>query len=193
MKEIIIATNNKGKLIEFNQLLNKYGIKAIGLEAIGFNEDIVEDGNTFKENALIKAQTIFKLYNKPVLADDSGLCVKALDNAPGIYSARYMGLDTFDEKMDYILNRLDDERDAFFNCTLCLYTSSSVYYFEGVLDGVISKQKQGSNGFGYDPIFIPNNFDVTLAQIDSNVKNEISHRGNAINLLMEFLNENNIF
>ncbi|MFI3251522.1 MAG: RdgB/HAM1 family non-canonical purine NTP pyrophosphatase [bacterium] len=193
MHEIIIATSNKGKLKEFNEILNKYNIKCIGLEELCYADEIVEDGLTFKENAFIKGKTIFELFNKPVLSDDSGLCVKALNNAPGIHSARYMNLDSFDEKMDYILEQLHEQRDAFFNCTLCLYTSENVYYFEGILNGIISKEKNGTNGFGYDPIFIPNGYEKTLAQLDSNEKNNISHRSEATKLLLNFLNENNIF
>lgn len=194
MNEIIIATNNKGKLKEFNEILNEYNIKCLGLEDIGFNDDIVEDGATFKGNALIKAKTIFDYTNKPVVSDDSGLCVTSLNNAPGIHSARYMNLETFDEKMDYIINQLiNKEKDAHFNCTLCLYTKNEIYYFEGLLNGKISNEKMGKNGFGYDPIFIPNNYTQTLAQLDSKTKNNISHRNNAIKKLMDFLSENNIF
>ncbi|MFI3329845.1 MAG: RdgB/HAM1 family non-canonical purine NTP pyrophosphatase, partial [bacterium] len=178
---------------EFNEILNKYNIKCLGLNDLNYNDDIIEDGTTFKENALIKAKTVFEIYNKPVLSDDSGLCVKALDNAPGIYSARYMNLDTFEEKMDYILSRLTEQRNAHFNCTLCLYTKDNQYYFEGILDGSIDYKQTGSNGFGYDPIFIPTGYDVSLANLSSETKNKISHRNNAIEKLLEFLNENNIF
>lgn len=194
MKEIIIATNNKSKLKEFNEILNEYNIKCLGLFDINFTDDIIEDGTTFKENAFIKAKTIFDITNKPVLADDSGLCVIELNNAPGIYSARYMGFNSFDEKMDYIINQIKDKNtDAFFNCTLCLYTQNDVYYFEGILNGNISLEKKGENGFGYDPVFIPNNYDKTLAQLNSDIKNKISHRSEAIKKLINFLNENNIF
>lgn len=193
MKEIIIATHNLGKLNEFNKILNKYNIKCIGLHELNYNEDIVEDGTTFQENAFIKAKTIFNIFNKPVLADDSGLCVKSLNNEPGIYSARYRNLNSFDEKMDYILNNIKEDRSAFFNCTLCLYTKDDVYYFEGILNGNISTYKLGENGFGYDPIFIPNNYSISLAQLESNEKNNISHRSEAIKKLMVFLNEKNIF
>lgn len=193
MKEIIIATHNLGKLNEFNKILNKYNIKCIGLHELNYNEDIVEDGTTFQENAFIKAKTIFNIFNKPVLADDSGLCVKSLNKEPGIYSARYRNLNSFDEKMDYILNNIKEDRSAFFNCTLCLYTKDDVYYFEGILNGNISTYKLGENGFGYDPIFIPNNYSISLAQLESNEKNNISHRSEAIKKLMVFLNEKNIF
>lgn len=194
MREIIVATSNLGKLKEFNEIFNVYNIKCIGLSELNYFDDIVEDGSTFQENALIKAKTIFNKFNKPVLSDDSGLCVKALNNAPGIHSARYMNLNSFDEKMDYILKKIENEnRDAFFNCTLCLYTNEKQVFFEGILEGEISFDKNGVNGFGYDPIFIPNGFDKTLAQLDSNTKNRISHRSNAIEKLLGFLNENNIF
>ncbi len=194
MNEIIIATSNKGKLKEFNEILNKFNIKVLGLNDINYNDEIIENGLTFKENACIKAKTIFEYTNKPVIADDSGLCVKALNNAPGIHSARYMNLDSFEEKMDYILDKIkDNDRTAFFNCTLCLYTKNDVYYFEGFLNGSLSMTRLGENGFGYDPIFIPNNYRNTLAQLDSTTKNNISHRNDAIKKLMVFLNENNIF
>ncbi len=193
MKEIIVATHNLGKLKEFNEILNVYGIKCLGLNDINYHEEIIEDGTTFKENALIKAKTIFNIYNKPVLADDSGLCIKALNNEPGIYSARYMNLDSFEEKMNYILTKLSTERSAFFNCTLCLYTSNKEYYFEGFLNGTIDTKLSGTNGFGYDPFFIPENFNISLANLPSETKNSISHRNDAIKKLIGFLNETNIF
>lgn len=193
MKEIIIATNNNGKLKEFNKILNKFDIKCLGLKDINFTDEIVEDKETFKENALIKAKSLYEFCGKPVIADDSGICVDALNNQPGVYSARYMNLETFDEKMNYILNRIDKNRKAFFNCTICLYNGKEEYYFEGILNGTISAKQLGSNGFGYDPIFIPNDFNQTLAQLNDDIKNSISHRKQAIDKLMEFLNETNIF
>ncbi len=195
MKEIILATQNEGKLKEFNQILNPLNIKCIGLNELNYFDDIVEDGNTFEENALIKANTIYKLFKKPVLADDSGLCVKALNNEPGIYSARYKNLNTFEEKMNSIINQLENtnNKDAFFNATLALVTKDSQYIFNGIMEGTISSVIKGGNGFGYDPIFIPNGYNETLAQLDKEVKNNISHRRNAINKLVDFLNENNIF
>lgn len=195
MKEIIIATQNVGKLKEFNDILNPYGIKCIGLNELNYFEDIIEDGNTFEENALIKANTIFGKFKKPVIADDSGLCVKALNNEPGIYSARYKNLNSFEEKMNSILTQLEtkDNKEAYFNATLALVTNTSNYIFEGIMEGTINNEIQGENGFGYDPIFIPNTYNKTLAQLTKEEKNKISHRRKAIDKLLEFLNENNIF
>lgn len=195
MREIIIATQNEGKLKEFNDILNKYNIKCIGLHELNYFDDIVEDGNTFEENALIKAKTIFKLFNKPVIADDSGLCVKALNNEPGIYSARYKNLNTFEEKMNSILNQLEckENKEAYFNATLALVTKDNQYIFEGIMNGHISTEILGDKGFGYDPIFIPKDYNETLAQMGKEEKNKISHRRKAIDKLLELLNENNIF
>lgn len=193
MNEIIIATHNNGKLKEFEEIFKKYNIKCISLSDLNFNEEIIEDGDTFKENALIKAKTIFDKFNKPVISDDSGLCIKALNNEPGIFSARYMNLDSFDEKMDYILSKLTEQRSAFFNCTICLYNKEGYNFFEGILEGQISVDKNGQNGFGYDPIFIPNGYNETLACLNSDVKNKISHRAKGIKKLMEYFNESNIF
>lgn len=193
MKEIIIATNNKSKLKEFNEILNKFNIKCLGLDDINYNFDIIEDGNTFKENALIKAKTVFEFCSKPVLADDSGLCIDSLNNEPGIYSARYKNLNSFEEKMNYILNTISTNRKAFFNCTLCLYTNDNIYYFEGILNGNISYSITGDNGFGYDPIFIAEGYNETLAQLSYDEKNIISHRSKAVRKFVGFINENNIF
>ncbi len=193
MKEIILATHNDGKLKEFNEILNPLNIKCLGLKELDYYDDIIEDGNTFEENALIKARIIYERFNKPVLADDSGLCIKQLNNEPGIYSARYMNLETFKLKMEYILDKMNNvDREAFFNCTLVLKTSEE-FVFEGIMEGSISNGILGDNGFGYDPIFIPNGYDKTLAQLSNEVKNKISHRKNAIDKLLEYLNENNIF
>ncbi len=193
MKEIIIATHNDGKLKEFKYVLKKYNINCIGLSDLNFYEDIIEDGSTFEENALIKAKYIYDIYKKPVLSDDSGLCISALNNEPGIYSARYKGLETFEEKMNYILSKISSDRSAYFTCTLCLYTHDNISYFEGRLSGEIDYKITGANGFGYDPFFIPNNYNESLACLSSEEKNNISHRSEAIRKFAEYLNEKNIF
>lgn len=191
MKELIIATTNKHKLEEFKKIISDY--KVLSLADIGFSDEIIENGKTFEENAVIKAETVCKKIGKPVIADDSGLEIYALNNEPGIYSARYLGSDTpYEEKNNIILERMKDvpkgERGARFIC--CIAVSKPDGYtdvFRGVFEGEIAYRSSGKNGFGYDPIFFLPEYNKTSAEIEPDEKNKISHRGKALKKLTEAL------
>ncbi len=190
MKTVVIATNNKGKLQEFKSLFPNVNIK--GLADLGFTDTIIEDGNTFKENALIKARKIAKAYNSIVIADDSGLEVKALNGEPGIKSARYASEHNDalnNEQLIKNLNGITDRR-ARFVCALCIYFPNDDYRLvEEYCYGLIVDEAKGSNGFGYDPHFYSLDLHKTLAEASMNEKNKISHRAKALRKLKELLNE----
>jgi len=187
--ELIFASHNENKVREIAELIgNKYMVKS--LSTIGFNTEIEENGNTLTENALIKARTIYQATNKNCFADDTGLLVEALNNEPGVYSARYAGLQKdANDNMDLLLKNLApfDNKNANFNTVIALILNGQEYLFEGSLFGKIIPNKIGTNGFGYDPIFMPNKYDITLAQMDLQEKNKISHRALAFNKMVDFL------
>lgn len=188
--KVILASNNKGKIKEFKEILANFNIEVLSLKDINFNEEIIEDGETFEENALIKAKTIYDRYHLPVIADDSGLCVDYLNGEPGIYSARYHGLEDEKDRIRLILEMLKDtkERNAHFHCSIVFYISNDNYHhFPGEVYGSLDYEMKGSNGFGYDVIFIPNGYTQTFGQLDTSIKNEISHRANALKLFVRFL------
>ena len=187
-KEIIIASHNPGKVKEINILLNDIGIKAFPISLFSDIEPI-ENGNSFAENALIKARNARQLSNKTSLADDSGLCVDALDGAPGIYSARWAGVEKdFDLAMSLIEEKLQgiDNKKAYFICALAIVNEKNEeYVFEGKINGTLTFPKKGKRGFGYDPIFIPENHTITFGEMAPNEKDLISHRGVAFKKLKE--------
>ncbi|MCF3941913.1 XTP/dITP diphosphatase [Oceanobacillus alkalisoli] len=191
MKEIIIATRNQGKVKEFIDFFQPYGVNVQSLLDIAEQQlpDIEETGNSFAENAALKAEQIAEMLNRPVLADDSGLVVDALDGAPGIYSARYAGEDKSDEANNQkLLQKLQDvpqaERTARFVCVLAIaIPGEKTKFYEGTCEGEISVAPHGKNGFGYDPLFIPNGYQQTMAELSASEKNQISHRSNAIKQL----------
>lgn len=197
MKDLIIASNNQGKIKEYKEILSKYGYNVISQSESGITIDVDETGTTFEENAHLKACAIYKMTHKSVISDDSGLEVEALNNEPGVYSARYKGLKTEDERNNYILNALKDEtnRNAKFYCVICFIDESGhEELFKGVWSGVIAKEKAGSNGFGYDPIFIPEESDgKTTASMPIQFKDKYSHRRKATDLLVKYLENNNNF
>lgn len=190
--DIIFASSNKGKIREFREILEPYGINILSLSDIGFTGDIVEDGETFKDNAIIKAKTIAKLYNKPAMSDDSGICVEALNNAPGVHSARYSPNRDDKENNKLLLKNLGDNKNrrAFYECDIVIYfPDDRFYHFEGKCYGNIDYKEEGNLGFGYDPLFIPDGFNVSFGLIPAEEKNKISHRGKAIqNMLREIKN-----
>ena len=188
--KVILASNNNGKIREFKEILGKYNIEVLSLKELGFTGDIIEDGNTFMENALIKAKAIYDIYNLPVIADDSGICVLALNGAPGIYSARYGDLGTDTERTNFLLHNMENvsNREAYFHCSFVFYISKDNYkHFEGKVYGTLDFVEKGENGFGYDSIFIPNGYDKTFGQLDSEIKNKISHRALALKSFMEYI------
>lgn len=194
MNEIIIATKNKGKAKEYNQLFNEYGITVKSLLDLSEEiPDVEETGDTFKENARLKAEQISRLLGIPVLADDSGLVIDALDGRPGVYSARYAGEPTDDKKnYEKVLNELTEvpsqSRTARFVCVLALAIPQEKTIFkEGFCEGIIAESPVGGNGFGYDPIFIPEGFEQTMAQLEDEEKNKISHRYHALMKIKKWL------
>ncbi|MFD2133787.1 XTP/dITP diphosphatase [Pseudogracilibacillus auburnensis] len=195
MNEIIIATKNRGKAKEYNQLFNEYGITVKSLLDLSEEiPDVEETGDTFKENARLKAEQISRLLEIPVLADDSGLVIDALDGRPGVYSARYAGEPTDDKKnYEKVLNELTEvpsqSRTARFVCVLALAIPQGETVFkEGFCEGIIAESPVGGNGFGYDPIFIPEGFEKTMAQLEDEEKNKISHRYHALMKMKTWLN-----
>lgn len=194
LKQILIATKNKGKVAEFQALFKKYDIQAISLLDLPDGiEDVEETGETFEENARLKAEQISLILNAPVVADDSGLIIDALDGRPGVFSARYAGLEKNDQdNNDKVLNELKDipmeNRTARFICVLAVaIPNEETFFVKGYCEGKIALSETGAHGFGYDPIFIPEGYSKTMAEINPAKKNEISHRGRAISELDEWL------
>ncbi|AIF43279.1 XTP/dITP diphosphatase [Virgibacillus sp. SK37] len=194
MKEIIIATKNKGKADEFKSFFKKYGVSVKSL--LDFQEvmpDVDETGSTFEENAALKAEEISAMLSIPVLADDSGLVIDALNGEPGIYSARYAGEPKNDQaNLNKVLQELQnvpkDNRKARFVCVLAIAMPGEATVFRtGYCEGEIAFSPRGEHGFGYDPIFIPQGCNYTMAELSAKEKNEISHRSNAINQLEDWI------
>ena len=190
--KIIIATNNQGKVREFKQMLEPLGYEPVSLKDEGIVIDVEEDGETFAENAHIKAQAVYDLCHCPVLADDSGLEIDFLNGAPGIYSARYAGEDATDkDRCDKILSELEGVdiplRTARFACALyCIIDDETEYSVLGTFNGFIGTEPMGDNGFGYDPIFMVDE-DTSVAMLTDEEKNKISHRAEAMRKLAEAL------
>lgn len=183
---IVIATGNQDKVREINEILSGTDFEAVSMKSIGINPDIVEDADTFEGNALIKAKAVHALVNDYVMADDSGLCIDALDGAPGVYSARFCGENsTYQEKFDKIFEMLkdvpNDKRTAHFVCAIAVVTpDGSSFTVKEQCDGILQETPMGSNGFGYDPIFYVPEFGMTTAQMEPEQKHKISHRGKAL-------------
>ena len=190
MKDLIVASNNQGKIKEYKEILEPLGFNLMSQSEANINIEVEETGETFEENSTLKAEAIYNLTHKCVLADDSGLEIKALNNEPGVYSARYKGIKTAKERNDYILDKLKNEKDrsARFVCTICyIDEEGNKNLFKGIWNGVIDTKASGTNGFGYDPIFIGEDQKVSTANLTDEEKNKISHRGRATKLLLEFL------
>jgi len=189
MQKLIFATNNLHKLEEIRDLLSdRYDI--ISLDKIGINEDIPETADSLEGNALQKARFVHKRTGANCFADDTGLEVDALDGAPGVYSARYASEKaTFDDNMDKLLSSMEnkDNRKAKFRTVIALIIDGNEYLFEGKVDGIILKSKKGADGFGYDPIFLPEGFEQSFAEMEASQKNAISHRGRSVVKLAHFL------
>lgn len=190
---IVIATGNKDKVREINEILKGTDFEAISMKEAGVKLDIVEDGTTFEENAMIKAQSVFDVLGGYVIADDSGICIDALDGRPGIYSARFCGENsTYEEKFATIFEMLkdvpEDKRTAQFVCAIAVIRpDGSKFTVRGEVRGVLVEEPRGDNGFGYDPIFYVPEYNMTTAQMDPELKNSISHRGKALRAMVEKL------
>lgn len=190
MKQIIAATNNSGKLKEIREILSEY--KILSLEDLDLNINVIEDGKTFKENALKKAREVFKITNIPAIADDSGLCIDVLGGFPGINTARFLGENASDlDRNNYILEKMkekkENERIAEVICDIAYVDSKDEYIVEGVIKGRIACEKRGNNGFGFDPIFELEN-GKTLAELENFEKNNVSSRKIALEKLKNNLN-----
>ena len=192
-KRIIFAAGNQGKMKEIKMILADLDVQVVSLKEAGIEADIVEDGATFQENAVIKAKTIMEMTGDIVLADDSGLEIDYLNKEPGIYSARYMGEDTsYDIKNNNLIGRLngvpDEKRTARFVCVIAAaFPNGEILTTEGTIEGMIGYEIKGSNGFGYDPIFYLPQYKCTTAELDMELKNELSHRGKALRAMKEQL------
>lgn len=191
MEKLIFATNNEHKLAEVKHMLSgKY--KVLGLKEAGIFEDIPENENTLEGNAKVKAYFVYNQFKTNVFADDTGLEINALNGEPGVYSARYAGISKNSvDNMNLVLTRMNSEvdRSAQFRTAICLILNDKEFSFEGIVKGEILKNPIGQTGFGYDPIFKPDGYDTSFAQMEMDEKNKISHRGLAIKELMNFLND----
>ena len=187
--KLIFATHNPNKLIEVQQMVPS-SFEILGLETIGCTTAIPETATTLEGNAKIKADFVTGTYGLPCFADDTGLIISSLNGEPGVYSARYAGVkNDAQANMDKVLRELSGEKDrsASFKTVIALNLNGKTHFFEGKVDGEITEEKSGSEGFGYDPIFKPKGYDQTFAELPLTVKNEISHRGRAFQKLMDFL------
>ncbi len=195
MEKIIFATGNEGKLREIRMILKGLPAEIISMREAGIDLDIVEDGQSFEENAVIKAKAVMAASGCLVLADDSGLEVDYLDKAPGIYSARFLGENTsYDVKNQYILDRLqgvpDELRTARFVCAAAAaFPDGEIVTRRATVEGIIGYESAGANGFGYDPIFYLPEYKCTTAELDPELKNKISHRGKALRAISEVICE----
>lgn len=194
MKDIVMATTNAGKLREVQAMLEPLGIRVLSLKDV-FDEpiDIEENGTNFEENAMIKATVIRDCLHKVVIADDSGLEIDALDGQPGVHSARFLGHDTsYDIKNNYLIELLKDQsnRQARYVCAMAIaFEDGTCKVFRETMEGEIAQEMKGNGGFGYDPIFYLPEYQATVAEIDADVKNKISHRAKALAHLVELLKE----
>jgi len=192
--KLVFATHNPNKLKEVQQLVPSF-IELVSLDAIGCTTDIPETATTLEGNARIKADFITNTYNLPCFADDTGLLVNSLNDEPGVYSARYAGPQNDSQaNMDKLLDKLKGKanRTAYFNTVIALNLHGKTHIFDGRIKGEITKNQKGENGFGYDPIFKPNGYEKTFAELPLSVKNEISHRSLAFKKLIAYLNSTDV-
>jgi XTP/dITP diphosphohydrolase len=189
--KIIFASKNNGKIREVKDILSGTNLEIVSLLDLNDNENIIEDGMTFEENAMKKASHVFNKYKIPVIADDSGLVVNQLNDGPGVFSARYSGPNATENqnnmKLIEELKHLPEPHHARYICSAVYYNGEKYLTAEGEERGIITLNAKGVNGFGYDPLFIPENYSVTMAELDPKEKNKISHRAKAFNKLKKQL------
>jgi XTP/dITP diphosphohydrolase len=188
-RKLLFATNNSHKLREIREIAGSE-FEIIGLKDVGFEGEIPENQDTIEANAAQKARYIYENIHIDCFADDTGLEIEALDGRPGVYSARYAGEGcSFDDNIEKVLHELDGsgDRKARFRCVVCLILEGGEYFFEGRIDGNITKERNGNGGFGYDPVFIPDGHNQTFAEMPPYLKNGISHRGKAVTRMIRFL------
>jgi len=188
-EELVFATNNQHKLLEISKIIpDRFNLK--GLKDIGCTVDIPETAKTLEGNADIKSLFVYEGFGRNCFADDTGLEVDALDGRPGVYSARYAGEEGDAEKnMSKLLNELEgvENRKARFRTVISLVIDGQIMHFEGIVEGSILLERRGAEGFGYDPVFLPDGYDTSFAEMDLELKNIISHRGRAVRKLIEYL------
>lgn len=193
MKKLVFATNNAHKLEEIRAILGDK-VEILSLNDINCHADISETADTLQGNAALKAQYIYENYGLDCFADDTGLEVEALNGAPGIYSARYAGGEGHDSEanMKKLLSEMQDKenRKARFRTVICLIEDGKEHFFEGIVNGSIIRERKGGAGFGYDPIFMPDGYSETFAEMGNDEKNKISHRARAVQKLCEYLKNN---
>jgi XTP/dITP diphosphohydrolase len=193
MKKIIFASKNEGKVKEVKKILGDINVQIVSLSDIDYTIEIEETGNTFEENAILKADVIYREYKMPVIADDSGLVVEQLNGKPGVYSARYAGSSATDEenntKLLKELEKFPQPHKAKFVCVSVYYFGTDFFTAFGEVNGEIIKSPRGTNGFGYDPLFVPDGYNSTMAELNSEIKNKISHRFNAFDNLKKYILE----
>lgn len=190
--KLVFATNNKHKLDEVRKITSHHPVEIVSLAEINCFDDIPETADTLEGNALQKAHYIQEKFGLNCFADDTGLEVEALNNAPGVYSARYAGPGHDSEaNMKKLLHEMEgkENRKARFRTVIALVWNGKTYTFEGIVNGTITTAKRGENGFGYDPIFIPEGYEQTFAELGNDIKNQISHRAKAVEKLDEFLTQ----
>ncbi|MBW7674980.1 RdgB/HAM1 family non-canonical purine NTP pyrophosphatase [Chryseobacterium chendengshani] len=186
--ELLVATHNIHKKEEIQQILSdSFVVKS--LTDYNIHDEIVEDGDSFHANALIKAKFCFEKTGIPSLGDDSGLVVESLDGRPGIFSARYAGDHDFAKNIEKVLSEMEnvENRKAYFITVLCYYDENGAQYFEGRVHGNLLTENKGQKGFGYDPIFVPEGYELTFAEMNPEDKNQMSHRKQALDLFLKFL------
>lgn len=190
MQELVIASNNKGKIHEIKAMISD--VQLLSLSDIQFTAEIPEPFDTFEQNAHQKASTIHRFSGKNVFADDSGICVNALNGGPGVYSARYAGEGATDSaNLQKLLDELNGkaDRSAYYQAIICLIWNGEAHYFEGKCKGTIMDTPRGEGGFGYDPVFVPEGYTQTFAELPLDIKNRLSHRGKAIRQMADFIKQ----
>ena len=199
MKKVIAASRNKHKIQEIEKITEQFGFSIISRDDAQIPPvEVIEDGDTFQENSYIKAKAILDIAQQPTIADDSGLVVDYLDGAPGVYSARFAGEDADDEKnLDKLIEMMEgvpyEKRTAAFVCCITfLFPEGKKIVAEGRCEGHIVEKRRGNNGFGYDPVFVPLGYDRTFGELDEEIKNNISHRAQALKKLQHMLIESNM-
>jgi XTP/dITP diphosphohydrolase len=188
-KTILVASKNKGKINEYQQMLSSVGYQVIGLDDIGYDDEIDEIFDTYKDNAIAKVEALEKVYSGIIIGDDSGFEIAALDFKPGVYSARFMSEYSYKEKNEYIVNELNDadDRSCAFVCAIACLKDNQMWVTINRAFGIVAQQVENGNGFGYDPIFIPLGYDKPFSLLDENIKNTISHRALATKALIQYL------
>jgi XTP/dITP diphosphohydrolase len=193
MNKVLVSSNNKDKISEIKKVFENEDLIIHCLKDIGLNIEIIEDQETLEGNAIKKAREIFSISKIPTISDDTGLFVEALNGEPGVYSSRYAGENaSYDDNCKKLLIDMEgipeQRREAYFKSVICFYVDENKYYqFEGICKGKIIIEKRGKKGFGYDPVFIPDGYDKTFAEISKVEKNKISHRGKALERLRSFI------